>query len=88
MDGGVVTPPAVGFWNPSTGAWEIENFGVAPDIEVDFDPPLWRAGRDPQLEKAIEFLLAELKKNPPPQYQKPAFPNYHKAGAPPAAPVN
>jgi tricorn protease len=78
MDGGVVSPPAVGFWNPATGAWEVENFGVAPDIEVDFDPQAVRAGRDPQLEKAVEVLLAELKKNPPPVHKKPPFPNYHK----------
>ncbi len=78
MDGGVVTPPAVGFWNPTTGAWEVENFGVAPDIEVDFDPQAVRTGRDPQLEKAVEVLLAELKKNPPPEHKKPPFPNYHK----------
>ena len=74
MDGGFVTPPAVGFWNPTTGAWEVENFGVAPDIEVDLDPHAVRAGHDPQLEKAVEFLLEELKKNPPMQHQKPAFP--------------
>jgi tricorn protease len=79
MDGGVVVPPAVGFWNPATGAWEVENFGVRPDIEVDYDPQAVRAGRDPQLEKAVEVLLAELKKNPPPAHKKPPFPVYHKA---------
>jgi tricorn protease len=60
------------------GEWEVENAGVAPDIEVEFDPAAWRQGRDPQLEKAVDYLLEELKKNPPKQYKLPAFPNYHK----------
>lgn len=81
MDGGVVTPPAVGFWNPATGAWEVENFGVPRDIEVDYDPQAVRAGRDPQLEKAVQALLAELEKNPPPVHKKPPFPVYHKPPA-------
>ena len=37
------------------GEWEVENHGVAPDIEVEFDPAAWRQGRDPQLEKAVEW---------------------------------
>src|SRR5688572_33197322 len=32
------------------------------------------AGRDPQLEKAIEVVLAELKKNPPKTPTRPADP--------------
>jgi tricorn protease len=36
-----------------------ENHGVEPDIEVEFDPPSWRAGRDPQLEKAVEWVMKE-----------------------------
>ena len=35
--------------------------GVAPDIEVQMDPKAWREGHDPQLEKAIEIVLNELK---------------------------
>ncbi|HKA18140.1 MAG TPA: PDZ domain-containing protein, partial [Blastocatellia bacterium] len=77
MDGGVVAPPSVGFWNP-TGSWDVENIGVPPDIEVDLDPKAVRLGRDPQLEKAVAVLLEELKKNPPPVHKKPPFPVYHK----------
>ncbi len=58
------------------GEWEVENVGVAPDIEVENDPALWRQGRDPQLEKAVEWLLAELQKNPPKEYKRPDYPNY------------
>jgi tricorn protease len=77
LDGGRVTAPNLAFYN-TEGAWEVENHGVAPDIEVDYDPQAVRAGHDPQLEKAVEVVLAELEKNPPPVYKKPAYPNYHK----------
>jgi len=33
------------------------------------------AGRDPQLEKAIEVVLELLEKNPPAQLQKPPYPD-------------
>ena len=52
---------------------------VAPDIEVEHDPELVRQGRDPQLEKAVQVVLEELKKNPVPQPKRPAYPNYHTA---------
>jgi tricorn protease len=45
---------------------------------VEHDPQAVRAGRDPQLEKAVALVLEELKKNPPPKHQKPPYPNYHK----------
>src|SRR5580704_1773282 len=76
MDGGFVAAPSVGFYNPG-GSWEVENFGVAPDIEVDQDPKLIREGHDPQLEKAVSVLMDELRQNPPKKYERPAFPNYH-----------
>jgi tricorn protease len=81
MDGGQVTAPRVAFYNLN-GEWEVENYGVAPDIEVDLDPALWRAGRDPQLEKAVEVVMDALKKNPPPRHKKPAYPNYHNGSNP------
>jgi len=79
MDGGSVSAPASGIYNPISGEWEVENIGVSPDIEVLQDPALVRAGHDPQLEKAVEVVLEELKKNPPPAMRRPAFPNYQKA---------
>jgi tricorn protease len=80
IDGGSVTAPHFAFYTPE-GKWEIENYGVAPDIDVEFDPAAWRQGRDPQLEKGIELLLEELKKNPPKQPQRPAYPDYHNGRA-------
>jgi len=78
MDGGLVTAPSRGFWTPHN-AWEVENHGVAPDVEVEFDPQAVREGRDPQLEKAVELLLLDLAKHPLPTYHKPPYPNYHQS---------
>ncbi|MCS6805298.1 MAG: PDZ domain-containing protein [Acidobacteriota bacterium] len=78
IDGGQVTAPRVAFYSPD-GQWDVENRGVAPDIEVEFDPAAWRAGRDPQLEKAVETVMEMLRKNPLPKPKKPAYPNYHTA---------
>src|SRR5262249_1732519 len=36
------------------GEWEVENRGIAPDIEVENDPASVAAGHDAQLEKAVE----------------------------------
>jgi tricorn protease len=38
------------------------------------------AGRDPQLEKAIEVILKELEKNPPAKPKRPPYPNRVKKG--------
>ena len=77
IDGGTVTAPNLAFYN-TEGAWDVENHGVAPDVEVEFDPQAWRAGHDPQLERAVGIALAEMEKNPPPAGKRPPFPNYHK----------
>ena len=76
MDGGNVTAPSSGIYNPLSGEWEVENIGIAPDIEVEQDPALIRAGHDPQLEKAVEVVMQQLTKNPPPTFRRPAFPKY------------
>lgn len=80
VDGGGVTAPRWGIWFPN-GRWDVENRGVAPDIEVEFDPKLVRQGRDPQLEKAVELVLEGLKANPVKRPARPAFPDYSKPGA-------
>lgn len=77
MGGGFATAPQVAIYGVH-GEWGPENNGVGPDIEVDEDPALWRQGRDPQLETAVNYLLDQLKKNPPKKYIRPAYPNYHK----------
>ncbi|MBZ5569418.1 MAG: PDZ domain-containing protein [Acidobacteriia bacterium] len=77
MDGGAVTAPRVAFYNPK-GEWDVENVGVPPDYEVPFDPAAWRQGRDPQLEKAVDLVLAQLKKEPRKSVEHQPFPNYHQ----------
>jgi tricorn protease len=73
MDGGSITAPNLAIWTEEEG-WVVENEGVPPDIEVEQTPADVIAGRDPQLEKAIEVVMAELKKNPPVTPKRPAFP--------------
>jgi tricorn protease len=68
IDGGTVTAPELGFWFAS-GKWQTENHGVAPDIEVEYDPELVQAVRDPQSEAAVSLLLKDLEQQ---QVQRPA----------------
>ena len=72
MDGGTITAPNLAIWTEK--GWVVENEGVAPDIEVEQLPKDIIAGRDPQLEKAIELMKAELQKHPPQKLQRPPFP--------------
>ena len=76
MNGAGVTAPRIAF-RTLDGKWDVENVGVAPDVEVEDDPKAWRQGRDPQLERAVELALEELKRNPPPQVpERPASQKY------------
>jgi tricorn protease len=79
LDGGFVGAPQSGFWNPN-GTWDVENHGVAPDIEVENDPASVREGHDLQLEKAVSVVMEGLKKNPLPIHKKPAYPRYGPNG--------
>jgi len=56
------------------GTWWVENHGADPDILVDNDPGSVVAGRDLQLEKAIEVMLEKIKANPLKFAPKPAYP--------------
>jgi tricorn protease len=80
IDGGFTGTPDLGFYSPD-GAWEVENRGVQPDIEVEMDPKLIRQGHDPQLERAVAVVMEMLSKNPPPKGKRPAYPNYHTSDA-------
>jgi tricorn protease len=73
VDGGVVTMPDFGMWDAKSGEWIIENHGVDPDIEVENPPDALVAGRDPQLERAIQYCMDELGAHPP---RKPPRPKY------------
>jgi tricorn protease len=76
IDGGTVTAPRIAIYGLE-GQWEVENHGIAPDIEVEFDPKLVRQGHDPQLEKAVEVAMQMLKEHPPATYARPPYPDYH-----------
>jgi len=77
LDGGFVTAPRVAIYGLH-GEWEVENHGIAPDIEVENDPASVAAGHDRQLEKAVEVTMEALKKNPVVIPDHPPYPNYHK----------
>jgi tricorn protease len=76
VDGGRMLAPNRAFYNPKTGNWDIENNGVAPDIEIDLDPRAYREGRDLQLEKAIQIALDNMKKAQQTLAKKPRKPVY------------
>jgi len=64
MDGGMVTVPTIGFYEMS-GEWGIENVGVYPDIEVEILPEEAVRGEDPQLDRAIQYLMNKIKEDKP-----------------------
>jgi len=64
IDGGSMIAPRGGFFTRD-GKWAVENEGVAPDIEVENFPKDVIAGRDPQLERAVEEAMRLLAANPP-----------------------
>lgn len=73
MDGGSITAPHFSIWSLE-GRYEVENQGVAPDIEVEVDPAAWRQGRDVQLERAVAILMAQLARDG--EFTDPAKPPY------------
>jgi len=70
-DGGSVTSPRLAIFSPD-GAWEVENEGVAPDVEVEMTPRAVADGQDPQLERAVALVLAELEAHPVQRKTRPA----------------
>ena len=79
LDGGFVMAPRGALYGLD-GRWEVENVGVAPDVEIELDPQLWRQGRDAQLEAAVRIVMEELERNPLPKYPRPPYPDYHRGG--------
>ena len=63
VDGTRVTQPRYAFWFDDVG-WDVENYGVEPDVEVVITPQDWVAGRDPQLERAVDLALESLAARP------------------------
>ena len=62
VDGSVTTQPEFSFWFEDV-KWGVENYGTDPDIDVDITPQDYVAGRDTQLERAIEEVTRLLETN-------------------------
>ncbi|MCA9284359.1 MAG: PD40 domain-containing protein [Phycisphaerales bacterium] len=73
VDRGIATAAETGVYGPE-GAWLIEGHGVEPDIVVDNLPHETYNGRDRQLERAIEVLQEQIRREPVVVPARPAFP--------------
>ena len=67
LDGGQITAPHTAIYGLH-GQFEVENHGIPPDIEVEYDPKSVAAGHDPQLERAVQYVMEQLKEHPLPTY--------------------
>ena len=65
VDGTDVRVPFFTNYDAATGEWIVENHGVDPDILLDNDPIQEEAGKDQQLEKAVQVALEQLKDRKP-----------------------
>lgn len=77
VNGLSVTAPVYRVFDPINNTWIAENEGVPPDIEVLMDEQSVAAGRDPQLERAVQEVLKAVqargaKPVVPPPMTKPA----------------
>lgn len=70
IDGGYMSCPVQGSFPPG-GDWLPDGFGFKPDHEVEIDPVSFNRGVDPQLDKAIELIKAEIKRDPPKRPVRP-----------------
>lgn len=77
LDGGRVMAPRYAIYGLN-GDWEVENRGIAPDVQVEELPKDVAEGHDRQLETGVQMVLDELKAHPVPEIPIPPYPNYHK----------
>ncbi len=66
IDGGYVRQTSWGLWELSGKMLEAR--GAIPDIYVENPPEAVLEGKDPQLDRAIEFLMKQIKKHPRKKY--------------------
>jgi tricorn protease len=74
VDGGALTAPDNAVFDPINRKWVAENEGVPPDIDVRQDAKSLQAGRDPQLERAVQEVLKLLSQKPAPEIKVPDYP--------------
>ena len=77
VDGGTLTAPDNAVFDPINNRWIAENEGIAPDVEVLVDARSIARGVDPQLERAVQTVLDELRSSPrrtvtPPPFSRPS----------------
>ncbi len=76
-----VSQPEYSHWFQDVG-WGVENHGTDPDIEVEYTPEDYMAKRDPQLLRAIEEALKDLRKKSAYNPQIKEYPNLAPAKLP------
>jgi len=74
IDGAYMSVPTFAFFE-TDGTWGVEGHGVDPDIEVIDDPAKMVDGGDPQLDAAIEYMLAEIERHPYTPPERPTYPD-------------
>ncbi len=60
IDGSTVRTPGVGVYLSDAKRTNMENYGVQPDIRIDNSPEDNLAGRDRQLETAVDELMKQI----------------------------
>lgn len=73
IDNGTVHQSNNAFWGEN-GKWLVENHGADPDILIDNDPASASAGKDAQLDKALEVVLQRIKDQPFTFPPRPPYP--------------
>jgi tricorn protease len=75
VDGTGITVPRYAFWFSRFG-WDVENYGVDPDVEIVMSPEDWATGNDIQLRTAIRLAQEALDERPavaaPPTSDRPS----------------
>jgi tricorn protease len=64
IDGSTVRTPGVGVYLSDAGRTNMENYGVQPDIFVENTPEDNLAGRDRELDTAVQELIKQLDQKP------------------------
>jgi tricorn protease len=73
VDGGQLSVPDFGLYD-TAGHWIGENHGVEPDLPIENAPESEADGADPQLDRAIEWTLEQLRQHP---VQRPGTPTFN-----------
>ncbi|MEM9525875.1 MAG: S41 family peptidase, partial [Bacteroidota bacterium] len=73
VDGGALTSPDNAVFDPEENEYIGENKGIAPDIPVRQDAKSLAAGKDPQLERAVQEVLKMLQAKPKMEVKNPPY---------------